>query len=210
MNRNHANAATSAVVALAMSGDREAFGQLVVEHSSSVRQFLRRLCRGDAAVADDLAQSTFEKAWRKRASFRGDGEVRSWLMQIAFNEFRQNLRKHPRSQTSVNLDESTEAEQLLSADDPRTEDLDRLLGELSETERAAMVLSYGHGYSHREIAEALAQPVGTVKSLIHRAKERIRQRFQISDPAGSNRNSAATTAPGVVAARSTTGEPACE
>lgn len=179
MRQDNSSAAFRAVVVLAMSGDREAFGQLVVEHQSGVRLFLRRLCKGDAATADDLAQSTFEKAWRKRASFRGDGDARSWLMQIAFNEFRQKLRKHPISRTSVDLESSEEVDRALSADDPRTEDLDRLLGELSETERAAMVLSYGHGYSHREIAEALAQPIGTVKSLIHRSKDRIRKRFHI-------------------------------
>ncbi len=174
------SAATRARVVLAMSGDRGAFGQLVLEHQSAVRMFLRRLCRGDASTADDLAQNTFEKAWRKRSSFRGDGELRSWLMQIAFNEFRQNLRRRRPDEAKPDSTTPEEIEIALSQEDPRTEDLDRLLQELNDTERAVMVLSYGHGYSHREIAEALEQPVGSIKSLIHRSKERIRHRFRIA------------------------------
>ena len=60
-------------------------------------------------------------------------------------------------------------------------DLDKFLAVLSEEERAVMVMSYACGLSHREISEATAMPVGTVKSVIFRGKEKIRTSFDIKD-----------------------------
>ena len=60
-------------------------------------------------------------------------------------------------------------------------DLDRLLAVLDEEERAIMIMSYACGLSHREISEAASMPVGTVKSVIFRAKEKIRTDFDIKD-----------------------------
>jgi RNA polymerase sigma-70 factor (ECF subfamily) len=60
-------------------------------------------------------------------------------------------------------------------------DLDRFLAVLTEEERAVMVMSYACGLSHREISDATDMPVGTVKSVIFRGKEKIRTSFDIKD-----------------------------
>ena len=60
-------------------------------------------------------------------------------------------------------------------------DLEKLLAVLTEEERAIMVMSYACGLSHREIGEATGLPVGTVKSVIFRGKEKIRTSFDIKD-----------------------------
>ena len=60
-------------------------------------------------------------------------------------------------------------------------DLDKFLAVLTEQERAVMILAYACGLSHREISETADLPVGTVKSIIFRGKEKIRDRFEISD-----------------------------
>ena len=77
----------------ARSGDASAFGALVREHQSKVRGFLRRLTRGDAALADDLAQETFLEAHRKIAQFRGEGSFGAWLCGIAWSRFLMERRK---------------------------------------------------------------------------------------------------------------------
>jgi len=56
-------------------------------------------------------------------------------------------------------------------------DLQRMLSILSEEERAAMVLCYAQGMSHGEASEVTGMPIGTIKSHIHRSKEKIRQQF---------------------------------
>ena len=58
-------------------------------------------------------------------------------------------------------------------------DLDKLLAVLDEEERAIMVMSYACGLSHREISDATDMPVGSVKSVIHRSKEKIRSDFEL-------------------------------
>ena len=60
-------------------------------------------------------------------------------------------------------------------------DLGKLLAVLDEEERAIMVMSYACVMSHREISDATDQPVGTVKSIIFRGKEKIRTRFELED-----------------------------
>jgi RNA polymerase sigma-70 factor (ECF subfamily) len=58
-------------------------------------------------------------------------------------------------------------------------DLPKLLAVLTKEEQTLMVLNYAHGLSNREIGEVLGIPVGTIKSQIHRAKDKIRHRFRI-------------------------------
>ena len=81
------DAAQARLLALARAGDAQAFGQLVAAHQSRVRQQLRRLCHGDAARADDLAQDCFLQAWRALPGFRGDARLATWLHRIAYRCF---------------------------------------------------------------------------------------------------------------------------
>ena len=60
-------------------------------------------------------------------------------------------------------------------------DLDRLLAVLTNDERAVMILAYSCGMSHMEISKAIDLPLGTVKSVIHRSKQKIRQDFAIDN-----------------------------
>jgi len=60
-------------------------------------------------------------------------------------------------------------------------DLDKLLAVLTDEERAIMVMSYACGLSHREISDATSMPIGSVKSVIFRGKEKIRTSFDIKD-----------------------------
>ena len=60
-------------------------------------------------------------------------------------------------------------------------DLDKFLAVLTNDERAVMILSYACGLSHREIGDAADLPIGTVKSIIFRSKEKIRESFDIDD-----------------------------
>lgn len=72
-------------------------------------------------------------------------------------------------------------EKRVSKDSDEITDLDKFLAVLTEEERAVMILSYACGLSHREIGDAAELPIGTVKSIIFRGKEKIRQSFEIED-----------------------------
>jgi len=170
-------------VALAVaSQDTTAFGELIRRHQSQVRNFLRRLA-ADSSEADDLAQEAFLHAWDKLQTFSGRGSFIGWLLKVAYTTFLQSKRKSKRY--AEVLDEAGYVAQVESRsytqESNETADLDKFLAVLTEEERAIMVMSYACGLSHREIGEATGLPVGTVKSVIYRGKEKIRTSFDIKD-----------------------------
>ena len=164
------------------SQDAAAFGELVRRHQSHVRNFLRKLS-GDVTAADDLAQDCFMHAWDKLHTFSGRGSFIGWLLKVAYTTFLQSKRKSKRYAEILeevgHFDELESRTHAVQADE--VTDLDRFLAVLSEEERAVMVMSYACGLSHREISEATSMPVGTVKSVIFRGKEKIRTNFDIKD-----------------------------
>ena len=182
-NASHGGAADQYLVARAVSSqDTAAFGELIRRHQSQVRNFLRKLS-GDASAADDLAQDCFLHAWNKLQTFTGRGSFIGWLLKVAYTTFLQSKRKSKRY--AEILDEAGYAEDVqnksYAVQSDEITDLDKFLAVLSEEERAVMVMSYACGLSHREIGAATDLPVGTVKSIIFRGKEKIRTTFDIKD-----------------------------
>jgi RNA polymerase sigma-70 factor (ECF subfamily) len=156
------------------SQDKNAFGELVRRYQSPVRGFLAKMLRGDSHTADDLAQETFLKAWRKLGAYRGDASFSAWLFGIAMNEFRSANRKRKELLSEDVLEMPPEAE--MTARGPSLKlDLTEALSRLSFEERAAVVLCCQNGLSHEEAAKALECPLGTVKTHILRGKEKLRQ-----------------------------------
>lgn len=156
--------------------DGRAFEQLVLRYQSLVRRFLRRLT-ADAAAADDVAQETFIKAYGRLNQFRGDAKFSTWLVAIAYNEFRQMRRRrqqHDRIASAVHEEPRTYDFGV----DPATLDLPKLLAWLDDDERVVLVLSYAHECSHREISVVTGLPLGTVKSHLTRGKARILARLR--------------------------------
>ena len=162
--------------------DSAAFGELVRRHQSQVRNLLRKLTR-DFVLADDLAQDAFLHAWDKLHTYRGQGTFIGWLLKVTYTTFLQSKRKSSRyseilEQVGHNAEAGGGQQVQQSAD---VSNLDKFLAVLTEEEREVMILSYACGLSHREIGDAANMPVGTVKSVIFRGKEKIRESFDIED-----------------------------
>ena len=113
-------------------------------------------------------------------TYSGRGTFIGWLMKIAYTTFLQAKRKSKRY-SEVLEHAGMESNAVIAGAGEDTLDLEKLLGAMDEQERIIMVFSYACGLSHREISEATELPVGTVKSIIHRAKEKIRARFEIEN-----------------------------
>ena len=130
-----------------------------------------------------MSQQAFLHAWDKLQTFSGRGSFIGWLLKVAYTTFLQSKRKSKRY--AEVLDEAgyvaqTESRSYTQSTD-EISDLDKLLAVLTHEERAIMVMSYACGLSQREIGEATGMPVGTVKSVIFRGKEKIRTSFDIKD-----------------------------
>jgi RNA polymerase sigma-70 factor (ECF subfamily) len=163
------------LAALAATGERRAFGELVRRHGSAVRALLRRMGAAPAE-ADDAAQDAFITAFEKIAEFRGEGPVAGWVKKIAARQYLRRVQKGRRLALLEREDEPVAA-RLDGADADGRIDLDEALKTLSEAERLCVTLCYGAGLSHAEAAEALKLPLGTVKSHVKRGLDRLRVRL---------------------------------
>ena len=162
--------------------DSGAYGELIRRHQSQVRNFLRKLARDDT-LADDLAQDCFLHAWDKIHTYSGSGTFIGWMLKVAYTTFLQSKRKSKRYREIIEQAGNEQVQSTVHNPSGSEDalDLDRLLGALNEQERVIMIFSYACGLSHREISEATDMPAGTVKSIIHRAKEKIRTQFEIEN-----------------------------
>lgn len=158
-------------LALAASGDSAAFGALVRQHQSRLRGFLRRLARGDHALADDLAQETFLEAWRKIDQFRAEGAFAGWLSRIAYRRYLMWARQRKLEPLDDEA-ESVETQQILAPE--QRLDLEKAMTRLSLPERAALTLCYALDYTNNEAARILEIPLGTLKSHVTRGREKLR------------------------------------
>lgn len=153
----------------AATGDVAAFGALVRQHQSSIRGFLRRLTKGNHALADDLAQETFLEAYRKIAQFQGQGSFIGWLHAIAWSRFLMENRKRKLEP----LDEMDE--RVAPAIDPAVKlDLEKAMALLRAPERAALTLCFALGMPHEEAAHVMDVPLGTLKSHVARGREKLK------------------------------------
>ncbi|WP_300646480.1 RNA polymerase sigma factor [uncultured Rikenella sp.] len=150
------------------SGDRGAFGELVERYQSPLRRYLTHLTGGDRFRADDLAQECFIKAFTSIGQFSGLGSFRAWLFRIAYRTFLDNRRSvHPTQEierTEVGEENPAEIAILHSA-----------LACLDDTERNVILLSAVEQLSHSQIAHVAEMPLGTVKSVVARAKAKLRE-----------------------------------
>ncbi|HEY1770593.1 MAG TPA: sigma-70 family RNA polymerase sigma factor [Chthoniobacterales bacterium] len=162
------------VARVLVNDDHHAFAELVRNHQSAVRGLLRQLTRSDLALADDLAQETFLRAYKHIRTFRGEAKFSTWLYRIAYNCFREEARKR---KEFVGIDEA----QLEAEPDPQTvdpalkHDLMHALQLLPLHERTAIVLCCQNGLSHDEAARVLEIPLGTVKTNVLRGREKLKK-----------------------------------
>jgi len=166
------------------------FDPLVRRHQRRIYRVLLGML-GDADTAETLTQDYFLKAYRNRASFRGEASAGVWLLKIAVNLARDHRRSRVRAYWKRVLSGSegaTDVEQKVP--DPHTSPEQTLLAQeelsrvwsavrmLSPRQRAVFILRFVEEMSLEEIAESTCLNVGTVKAHLFRAVSAIRQRFK--------------------------------
>ena len=138
-----------------------------------MRAFCRSLCR-DVTQAEDLAQDGLAKAWASRASFTPGTNLKAWTFMILRNQFYSDKR---RSWRSSQLDPETAERTLVAVDDPsgnlELDELRRALSMLPDDQREALHLIGAGGLSYEEAGEICGAAVGTIKSRVSRARDRL-------------------------------------
>ncbi|HYC81660.1 MAG TPA: RNA polymerase sigma factor [Solirubrobacterales bacterium] len=169
------------------------FAAIFDRHFDAVYLYLQRRIGRD--LAEELAAETFLVAFDLRDRYDGSrGEARPWLLGIATNLLRRHwrrevreLRAYARSAVDPVLDCFDGIEERLDAAGERRYLLEAL-AELSAPERDALLLAAWADLSYAEIAAALAVPVGTVRSRLSRARERIASALRETDAASAAAN----------------------
>jgi RNA polymerase sigma-70 factor (ECF subfamily) len=168
------------IVARAKTGDTGAFEMLVAEHQAFVYNLAYRVL-GNPQEAEDAAQDAFVRAWQALPRFRSQARFSTWLYRITTNVCYNRLPKLRRELAAIGEDEvadrpDPEAGQphdgLESAE--RRAWLHRRIAELPEAYRLLITLRYQRALAYTEIAEITSLPLGTVKTGLFRAKERLR------------------------------------
>jgi len=161
-----------------LAGDTDAFRRLVVRHQGPLFALVGNLVR-DPHARDDIAQETFLAAYLHLGSYDPQrGKFSTWLLTIARNKCIDALKEQrPLAMASPppRVDSSSPADRLLETE--LFDQLDHALAALPPEQKTVFVLAEIEGLSHEEICRIEAAPLGTVKSRISRAKEKLRSLF---------------------------------
>jgi RNA polymerase sigma-70 factor (ECF subfamily) len=162
-------------------GDDEAFGQLFERHATAIYNYCFRRV-GDWGIAEDLLSVVFLEAWRRRAKELPPDKVLPWLYGIAANVVR-NRRRHERRYAAAlrrvpplqpQADFAEEAALRLD-DERRMRSALALLALLPRAERDVVVLCGWLDVSYEDAGFALRIPIGTVRSRLSRARQRLQE-----------------------------------
>jgi RNA polymerase sigma factor (sigma-70 family) len=185
MNHHDDQSSDAALVTLTLSGEREAFGPLLLRYYASVERLCRRLL-GPTPEAQDITQEAALQAFLGLAQLHAPSRFGAWLIAIAANLARMELRRR----RTLSLDALPEGAPMLVlwAAAPHTPEeihaarevhdtIVAALSELSVVNREVAIGFYLDGYSYAELAELLGVPVSTIKGRLFKGRRQLRQRL---------------------------------
>lgn len=169
----------------AQAGNLASFNRLVEKYQTPLYNVVLRYV-SDRQLAEDVTQEAFVSAWRAVRTFKG-GSFRAWLFRIAINEAR-DLHRRSSRRLATSLDDLLEQGAVPGLEEDRgcgpeeaalrdatLRAVERCIQQLPEEQRVVVVLSDVQGLSYDEVADALALPLGTVKSRLFRARVSLRK-----------------------------------
>jgi RNA polymerase sigma-70 factor (ECF subfamily) len=168
-------------------GEKEALEELYTRYSTGVYSLARFMLRQEA-LADEATQDIFLNIWLKASSYNSDrGEPRAWIMSVAHHKIVDIIRSRRRNITITDPKEYETLDLLpssqMATDEEAELNLERerirkALSSLPPIQREVIILAYYGGYSQSEIAQKLNQPLGTVKTRVRLAMQKLRAQLE--------------------------------
>lgn len=173
----------SELIEKAARGDQEAFRLLWEAHYAVALAAALRLCRR-RGLAEEITQGAFLLAWRGLPRFQSGSPFRPWLMRILYRHAldvmeKQRIHLHTLSLEDLASSAATLGPMRAGVSDlqelvVQREEMRRALARLNSEQRRVIALRYGADLTEADIAQVLGWPIGTVKSRLNRARERLR------------------------------------
>jgi RNA polymerase sigma-70 factor (ECF subfamily) len=178
------------LAAQAAKGRDAAFRELLCRYERPVFSLIFRMVR-DRALAEDLAQETFIRAFRAISSYNPRYKFSSWIFKIANNHTIDHLRKRrletisidgsphavtgeEEAQTRLVVESTEEAPDRFVEQRELGSQIEQAIGELRPEYRSVVLLRHIEGHSYEEIADIMDLPLGTVKTYLHRARAELK------------------------------------
>jgi len=163
-------------------GDQRAFKKLYDLHAVQLYRFMRQYSQDEIQV-EDWVQRSFIKAFSNIETFSGTSRFSTWLFTIALNEMRTDFRK-----PNIIVFNITELERYHALEEHNTcfewnDIMKSWLSELDEAKRTVFVLFEVEGYSHSEIASILNINENASRTLLHRAKQLLKTKWESTEKA---------------------------
>lgn len=188
---NYEGMSDAELVIACQKNDEKALNHLIKRHERVIAAMIRRMAPERKDTHDDLAQEAYIRIWRSVGQLRNPNSFRAWLQQIVTNLFYDEMRKHPRNFQIVSMDEPMPGDNGAEAgtrdiadsapqpeDKLMTNELSEILcdavAKIPEEFRTAAVLRDVEGLSYEEISQLTGTELGTVKSRISRARNKIK------------------------------------
>ena len=169
--------------------DQESFGLIIDRYSEPLSRYIRRLTRLDEEEAKDVLQDIFIKIYLNLNDFDHRLKFSSWIYRVAHNQVIDHWRKSQvRPSTAIDPDDAfwlSVADDLdLEAEANRRElgvKIRKLIDRLEGDYRAILILRYLEDKDYQEISDIMKKPIGTVATLINRAKKKLKNLVEQSD-----------------------------
>jgi len=160
------------------SGDERAFQELVDRYKDLVYALIARTVQ-DRSRAEDLAQEVFLRVHRGLPYFRGEARLSTWIYRIVANVCVQEFGKP----AAVSLDAEKPGHRRAAPDrqfgDLELKDrLEKAIARLPAHYRLLVAAHYLEGVRYEDLADALQQPLGTIKTQLYRAKQQLRRMLE--------------------------------
>ena len=175
----------------ASRGDARALEVLYDRYSRVVFSFALRIVN-DQLIAEELLQEVFFRAWQQGGSFRASkGAFLTWLLSITHNMAIDEVRKRKRRPQRSDSDDPDVVLAAVADTGPSVEDevwlrvlrerIGRALDTLPQAQREAIELAYFRGMTHREIADTLNEPLGTIKTRMRLGMQKLRDQLDSNE-----------------------------
>ena len=178
---------------LAAKGREGAFRELLSRYERPVFSLIYRMVR-DRALAEDLSQEAFVRAFNAIGSYKTSYKFSNWIFKIANNHTIDHLRKRKLDTVSIDgsphastAEEASQSRLVVESTDENPlqyvenkelgSQIEEAIGGLREEYRTVILLRHVEGYAYDEIAEIMDLPLGTVKTYLHRARNELKMRL---------------------------------